>query len=353
MLETVRPGESTEVWPSNPESVSVLEPPLSLDRLGADGARPVARTLILPTLTAVMLHAGLALAVLALPEDLVGSAGSDFDAISVEVSIVPGSALESRAKDATSDTEASAALSQVEGNAEATAADVAETAPEPPPEPVRKAVTEPETPPDEPLREPPRQTATIVVPEPDPALPDEAAPVLPVARQPSSQDPVEPPAPETKAEPSPPIVEREPPPPEPLREEVQPKPAEERKADSPPSVAAAAGGAASSSVGTVTRPSRAAVAASPGAVRAFSRQVAAALSRSRPRPSATRSRGTTLIAFAISEGGRLEFVRIARSSGDGVLDNAALAAVRKANLPSPPPGLTLKQRTYEMPYHFR
>jgi protein TonB len=138
-----------------------------------------------------------------------------------------------------------------------------------------------------------------------------------------------------------------------LRDESPPKPVEARKPDATPSVAATAGGAASSSVGTVTRPSRAAVAASPGAVRAFSREVAAALSRSRPRPSATRSRGTTLIAFAISESGGLEFVRIARSSGDGGLDSAALAAVRKANLPSPPAGLTLKQRTYEMPYHFR
>lgn len=339
MLETVRPGESTEVWPASPEGPPTLELPAPLDRFGEGASRPRLRTLMAPVMTAVLLHGGLALAVLALPEDLIGSAGSDFDAISVEVTIVPGSALESRARQTTQETEASAALSQLEGNAETTAVEVEAAAPtvsQPPPE----RAPESKTARDEPLREPPRQTATIFVPEPDPAPADETAPTLPVARQ-------------ERPAPNEPETTAEPPPPEPVRDESPPKPVDERKPNATPSVAATAGGAASSSVGTVTRPSRAAVAASPGAVRAFSRQVAAALSRSRPRPGRTRSRGTTLIVLAISESGDLEFVRIARSSGDGVLDNAALAAVRKASLPSPPPGLTLKQRTYEMPYHFR
>lgn len=57
-----------------------------------------------------------------------------------------------------------------------------------------------------------------------------------------------------------------------------------------------------------------------------------------PRPRAG-SRGTVVVAFSVSGGGRLAGVSIARSSGSGALDRAAMNMVRRAApFPAPPPG---------------
>jgi TonB family protein len=41
------------------------------------------------------------------------------------------------------------------------------------------------------------------------------------------------------------------------------------------------------------------------------------------------------------------------SSGDKKLDQRAIDAIRQAVFPTPPPGMTVSQLTYEIPYQFR
>ena len=92
-------------------------------------------------------------------------------------------------------------------------------------------------------------------------------------------------------------------------------------------------------------------AASPGAVREYARYVAQALAKARPK--GVGGHGTVKVKLAISPGGSLATVEIARSSGNKRLDDMALTAVQRALLPVPPPGMTEAQLTYEVPYHFR
>jgi protein TonB len=92
-------------------------------------------------------------------------------------------------------------------------------------------------------------------------------------------------------------------------------------------------------------------AASPGAMREYARYVAQALAKARPK--GVGGHGTVKVKLAISPGGSLATVEIARSSGNKRLDDTALTAVQRALLPVPPPGMTEAQLTYEVPYHFR
>lgn len=92
-------------------------------------------------------------------------------------------------------------------------------------------------------------------------------------------------------------------------------------------------------------------AASPGAVREYARYVAQALAKARPK--GVGGHGTVKVKLAISPGGSLATVEIARSSGNKRVDDTALTAVQRALLPVPPPGMTEAQLTYEVPYHFR
>ncbi len=95
-------------------------------------------------------------------------------------------------------------------------------------------------------------------------------------------------------------------------------------------------------------------AVSPGAVRHYAKAVAEALSRTKPKPGAPGSvRGTVRLAFAVAPDGRLEEVRIVHSSGAPRIDSIAIEAVKAARFPPPPPGMTLAQRSYEIPYVFR
>ncbi|WP_292456885.1 energy transducer TonB, partial [Mesorhizobium sp.] len=56
-------------------------------------------------------------------------------------------------------------------------------------------------------------------------------------------------------------------------------------------------------------------------------------------PSAARSRraeGTPSVTFTVDTSGRVVSARLARSSGDGDLDRAALGALQGASVPAPP-----------------
>jgi protein TonB len=83
---------------------------------------------------------------------------------------------------------------------------------------------------------------------------------------------------------------------------------------------------------------------------AFSRSVIAALMKTRPGPFALW--GRVLVSFEISPSGRLNYVRLLRSSGNSALDKAAVDAIHKASFATPPPGLTAEERTYIIDYIF-
>jgi protein TonB len=92
--------------------------------------------------------------------------------------------------------------------------------------------------------------------------------------------------------------------------------------------------------------------ASPGQARRYAGIVRARIARNRP--SGRGRRGTVVVRFAISGGGTLRYVRLARSSGDRSLDRAALASVRRASpFPRPPQGMSGSQLTFSIPFRFR
>jgi protein TonB len=68
---------------------------------------------------------------------------------------------------------------------------------------------------------------------------------------------------------------------------------------------------------------------------AYSRQVWAALARSKPRAG---QKGSATVVFSIGAGGSVGSARIARSSGNSRIDQLALSTVRRAAFPAPPSG---------------
>jgi TonB family protein len=83
---------------------------------------------------------------------------------------------------------------------------------------------------------------------------------------------------------------------------------------------------------------------------AFTRSVIAALMKTRPGPFAMW--GNVLVSFEIGQDGKLRYVRVLDSSGNTALDDAAVAAIRKAHFERPPPGLSAQERTYIIDYVF-
>lgn len=84
---------------------------------------------------------------------------------------------------------------------------------------------------------------------------------------------------------------------------------------------------------------------------AFRAAVAARIARNRPAGSiAATAQGTVVVTFSVSPSGAAAGVRVAQSSGHGVLDQAAMAAVRRASpFPPPPPGAP---RSFNVPMRF-
>jgi protein TonB len=319
MLDAIRPGRDEPADDAGTADTLLRHAPVDGEVFAGSGGRAnVAAGLAL----AIGLHVLFLMAVLAGASDPFGAGGTDLEAVSVEVALVPASALESRASRATEMVASAAAVEQLEGTAPT-------AAPETPSAPDFAEQAQPEDQPRKrtPSVEPAEATASEPVP---PTLPELAL---------------------TKPDPTPPDLDavtlpvREPEPPE----RVKPRP-------TPPTAASASaetGGATSHAADGVNRRAQAAAAASAGSVRAFTKGVVEALGKTRPKGLRHNARGTAMVAFAIAEGGGLEFVRVAKSSGHDVLDDAALTAVRKTSFPIPPSGMTLAQRTYEVPYHFR
>jgi TonB family protein len=135
--------------------------------------------------------------------------------------------------------------------------------------------------------------------------------------------------------------------PDAVLEEAKPKPQEKSK---PQDNSVKGGGAARGKAATETKP-RAPAAASAGSIREYAKFVSQALARTKPK--GIGAQGIAKVRFTIGLSGRLSTIQIVSSSGDKKLDQRAIDAVRQAVFPTPPPGMTVSQLTYEIPYQFR
>lgn len=286
------------------------------------------------TLVAALGHLGLLAALAWVPSGQAGAGGIDIEATSVEVSLLPATALQSRIE--TRSIAAGAALT-----VDATDGASLSAAPSATPAPSAKP----------PAETPPPPAEVLLEAKPEPVDPD--APALPAAEK----------RPETTAR------SDATPPPEPIEQKPQERPTEaepsrtetSRDATAPataretPSAteAATVGGAAARAESAAQQATAGAAAASPGQIAAYAKSVVGALARTAPRTAGTAGRGTVRVEFAIGDDGAIELLKVKQSSGRPRLDDLALAAVRATRFPAPPAGLTLPQRTYEVPYHFR
>lgn len=66
-------------------------------------------------------------------------------------------------------------------------------------------------------------------------------------------------------------------------------------------------------------------------------------------PRGTRAQGTAKLRLTVSRAGHLIGVSLLRSSGDAVLDKAAISAVRRARFPAAPKGLSEAQYHFNLP----
>ena len=267
---------------------------------------------------AALLHAAVLTAAGWRPADRVlGAEGIELEAMNVDV--VSASALRSIASLPIAGTAADAAVAEREGGSEDRVAATAA--------PDRKAADRPDDAAGAPL-------ADLVVPEPPlkPELPTEAPSLLTAAQR--SETPAE----DTRK------------PAEPKRVEIA------AAAPSAPSDAAEAmrqGG--SVATGTAADASVAPAAATlAGEMAVYGRLVQQAITRTPPRlPAGVSARGNVVINFSLGLDGSLLVARVAEPSGNTALDEAALAAVKRARFPPPPAGSDLAQLTYNFPVRYR
>lgn len=91
--------------------------------------------------------------------------------------------------------------------------------------------------------------------------------------------------------------------------------------------------------------------ASGSAINAYASRVRAKILSRRP---GSTGYGTTVVSFGLTTSGGLQYVRIARSSGNSGLDQKALASVRGASpFPAPPNGAKASQLRFSIPFQFR
>jgi TonB family protein len=94
------------------------------------------------------------------------------------------------------------------------------------------------------------------------------------------------------------------------------------------------------------------VASLPTSTSSYPAKVRAAIGRAKPK--SLGASGVATVYFAIDGSGQLQELRVSRSSGSVVIDQAALATVRKAApFPQPPVVLDAGQLSYMVDLHFR
>ncbi len=80
----------------------------------------------------------------------------------------------------------------------------------------------------------------------------------------------------------------------------------------------------------------------------FAREVIWALEATKPMSNG--KYGTTVVTFVVTDAGRVEGLRMLKSSGDNWLDQAAQMSVRQARMPKPPEPLPSGDRTFIVEY---
>jgi TonB family protein len=300
----------------------------------------------------------------------------------IEVTVVDATILESLTTDTSKEAEATSVPSE-DGNApkDAIASQMA-----PPAKPEEKTETKPEekTPPREvvntalPTPEPPKESRSISQAPPELKRPQPPAPPPPAATEPPIVTAALP-APEAAPEQKEPekavehtsVIEPVVPPPQPEQKSAEqppkpePKKSEPRKPEAkksvekaepkstprPPSEAAKKGTNSSRTLETAANKNGKAT-ATPGEANQYAARVRSKIARNRP--DGFNQRGTTIVAFVISNSGGLSQVSVASSSGNARLDQAALQAVRNsAPFPTPPPGLSQRQLTFSINFVFQ
>jgi periplasmic protein TonB len=119
----------------------------------------------------------------------------------------------------------------------------------------------------------------------------------------------------------------------------------------PPAPPAPEGGVAARSDAAAAHAGRAAARASAGVATAYAKSVAQALGKSAPK--GLGFAGLARVGFKVSAGGGSGDVRLIASSGHKMLDEAALAAVRRTAFAPPPAGLSPAELTFDVPYRFK
>ncbi len=223
--------------------------------------------------------------------------------------------------------------------------EMVEAQPEPPPEPVIEKPPEPEPPPPEPVVEPPPvepppkpTPQPVVQPEPEIEVPE--LPPLPDAAAVLAPPPLPPPV-------RPKTVERKPPPKKLVerRKPINPdKPPAERTTAPPRAQAQAAPNAAA--------PAEGAASVSAASRASWRGTLLAHLNRFKRFPGGANP-GTVQVAFSIDRAGRVLSARLVGGSGDAILDEEAVAMIRRASpVPAPPDGLGSGSIALSVPVKF-
>ena len=308
-IAVAQPGEGVGLLPDLP----IIPPTEAPDT--ANWIRCVA--------AAVFLHAVVLIGLnWPVPDNALGGGGTDLEAISVDV--VEASALETAIDPKPTGAAASTSrLAEREGSdrEQQASADAADRMPEPRPEAAAPAAT-----------------ADLVIPDfevkPEPPAADVPAVAIAPVKAEQVSDATEP------------RVEAD----------MQPKPAAAATASAPSEAAAAEqlGGAATRSTSAVDMAAPSAAVAITGELGAYARLVQQTVAKAPPRVSSgVGARGSVVINFALGLDGSLLRAQVLTSSGNPTLDEAALAAVRRAKFPPPPAGSQLAQLIYNFPVRYR
>ena len=123
-----------------------------------------------------------------------------------------------------------------------------------------------------------------------------------------------------------------------------------------PAVAVAVEQGAASATAVVPSAMPASAGAAPGVADRYRLDVRKALSRNPPRPSlpaGTAVTGTAVIAFSVSEIGKVEDAVLQEATRSARLNQVLLAWITGASMPVPPRGLSADQRRFSIPYSVR
>ncbi len=296
-IELIETGAAEEVAPVlEAVSLHLDRPPRRSERLSHVSA----------LVAAAMAHALLIAAFLLPRSDALGDEGVALE--SIAVSIVDAVPVISAPE--TKPSEAIEPLPVIEEP-------LAEPSPETP-EPRKEVEKEPE----------PEAPALALDLPPEPEPPPDAL-VLP-SRQPEPE-----PVPVVRDEPKPPIEK----PPE--KVEDAEKEQKEVVAAEPPAPA----------VAPAALPSVTSAEAAPGVVRAYARRISIALDRNKPRSRGMR--GKVVVQFVVDTNGKPQPPKVLTSSGNARLDDLVVAAIVRIPFPPPPTEMSVRQRTFNVPFEYR